>query len=133
MAENKERIEKWVKGLESGKYRKAEGSLREDSNTYCALGVACKIYEKETGQEVDYNNNDVLPIEVKRWYGLSSQNPKIKLSIENEDEGKYSEAVEVTELNDEWNFSLKAIGKMVRKKYLETVDNIIKVKNGKLL
>jgi hypothetical protein len=43
-----ENTKKWVEALRSGKYKQTEHVL-QDTNGYCCLGVACVVYEQETG------------------------------------------------------------------------------------
>lgn len=41
---NPEFKKKWVEALRSGEYKQGQGALhRADEDTYCCLGVACKI------------------------------------------------------------------------------------------
>jgi len=40
----KEFAENWIKALRSGKYKQGDGYLfHKETNSYCCLGVACKI------------------------------------------------------------------------------------------
>lgn len=51
----RERRERWIKALESGRYRQTRGQLREvnwKTASYCCLGVLCNL-EKEKGQKWD--------------------------------------------------------------------------------
>lgn len=41
----------WVDALRSGEYRQTRGCL-QDSHGYCCLGVACRVYEKHTGDKL---------------------------------------------------------------------------------
>lgn len=43
MKVNKKDIEKWCEALRSGKYKQTRGFLH-DSDGYCCLGVACKVF-----------------------------------------------------------------------------------------
>ena len=66
----------WVKALESGKFRHTTGLLQGQNNTFCCLGVACVVAEKE-GVEVRQIKNQITGItlanqpRVKDWLGLS--------------------------------------------------------------
>lgn len=35
--------DRWVKALRSGKFRRGRGQLQPTANTYCCLGVLCKV------------------------------------------------------------------------------------------
>lgn len=41
---------KWVAALRSGEYKQRTGTLGGPQEGYCCLGVACKVYEDETGE-----------------------------------------------------------------------------------
>lgn len=41
--EAQKRVRKWIRALRSGKYKQAEGVLRNNHNAFCCLGVACDI------------------------------------------------------------------------------------------
>ncbi len=71
---------KWIKALRSGEFKQTKGTLN-DENGYCCLGVACSVYEKETGKTLPrddkgYYNGGALPFLrgkfdiVKEWLGL---------------------------------------------------------------
>src|SRR5580698_8249299 len=55
MKVNKENILKWTKALRSGNYKQGFGRLQK-GNTFCCLGVACKIFIPKEYQ-VSKNNN----------------------------------------------------------------------------
>lgn len=121
--EQARRIRAWVEALESGKYRQTFGNLRmldeyrektgERIYAYCALGVACRVYEEVTGVNADYTTTS-LPYHVSRWYGLTA-NP----AVVNPTTGLYDlEPATVMDLNDGEQLPLKEIGKVVRATYL---------------
>lgn len=71
---------KWVKVLRSGEYPQGTCYLNRDGK-FCCLGVACELYQKETGALTVRENNSIvtyqgldgaLPNLVKDWLGLSS-------------------------------------------------------------
>lgn len=85
---NKERVRAWVAALRSGVYEQTRGELR-DKNGFCCLGVACDIYNRETGKGswcqrpdgvVDFIDGaaersvGILTDEVRRWFGLRACN-----------------------------------------------------------
>lgn len=123
-----ENAKKWLKALRSGKYNQTRGHLR-DSNGYCCLGVACDIYAKESGEDIEWeeaNHIDnpiaaeaaivyqigfktgTLPAEVKNWLGLNSETGYIF-----DPEEEWDEEISLTELNDEKKFSFDQIADFV--------------------
>lgn len=77
----------WVDELRSGNFEQARRRLRdhidEDREGYCCLGVACVLYERETGlghwdgdgtfvvADLDANHAE-LPNAVREWLGLTN-------------------------------------------------------------
>jgi hypothetical protein len=72
----KEIKDRWTKALRSGDYEQGTEFLNE-SGRYCCLGVLCDLYIRDKKKDwLDLGIDDeILPIEVARWSGLSSQNP----------------------------------------------------------
>lgn len=79
--------ERWVNALDSGKYKQVRGALHNDKG-YCCLGVLCDLYIQEhpdnnwTWEEGRFKFMDecgVLPYTVRKWAGLSVNNPVIQL------------------------------------------------------
>ena len=76
-----ENAKKWVEALRSGKYSQCKGTLQNRAG-YCCLGVACDVYEKETGNKLPKNNHGfykgcslINKFEVvKDWLGLKEHN-----------------------------------------------------------
>ena len=81
-------LEKLISALESGQYEKGEKKLRQDDR-YCAWGVACDLFMRETGrgrwEQVGYGvarfvldedrgdsrvETTSPPLEVEKWFGL---------------------------------------------------------------
>lgn len=54
----------WVKALRSGKYKQTTGSLHNtDSNSYCCLGVLCRVVGAEFGEVTEeYDTHDNVPV-----------------------------------------------------------------------
>ena len=75
---------KWVAALRSGKYKQAQGSLRQ-GNKFCCLGVLCDLHSEETGNEwgrdafeFEYMGfTGTLPEEVQKWAGLRGEKPEV--------------------------------------------------------
>ncbi len=86
MTINEERVRKWIAALRSGEYPQARRSLRK-GDCFCALGVCCDVYRKETGEgewqkwssyDRDWyfcNADIVLPSQVYFWYGFEDPDP----------------------------------------------------------
>lgn len=98
--------EKWVKALRSKKYKQTRGSLKDDSG-YCCLGVLCDIHDQdqentETGwyDNFYFSNNQIIPIEVKKWAKLDKFNPEIK-------------GIPLSEYNDCLCYSFKKIANLI--------------------
>ena len=76
-----ENAKKWVEALRSGKYSQGKGTLQNRAG-YCCLGVACDVYEKETGNELPKNDEDFYEghilfgafEQVKDWLNLKTSN-----------------------------------------------------------
>ena len=75
-----ENAKKWVGALRSGEYEQAKHTL-QFGGAFCCLGVACQVYEKETGKRLPrkngagaYNRAALTHgfRKVQRWLGLSS-------------------------------------------------------------
>lgn len=83
----KERIQKWIDALRSGKYVQGVHFLRsDDGKSYCCLGVACDLAADEigakwvfrkknseyvfSGGKTNFEVDSILPSEVRKFYGL---------------------------------------------------------------
>lgn len=55
MRVNKKQLKKWIKALDSGEYEQGYGSLNPKDNTYCCLGVACKVLIPKKKQILNHN------------------------------------------------------------------------------
>jgi hypothetical protein len=71
----RESVKKWVEALRSGEFDQGRSAL-ETTQGFCCLGVACKVYEKETGKSAKYHNGRLVgellsdQYEVLLWLGL---------------------------------------------------------------
>lgn len=80
-----ENQKKWISALRSGEYQQGKHKLQTDSNSFCCLGVACKVYEKETGVKLPTDSNGNIKggclysyKQVMRWVGLRTDTGKPK-------------------------------------------------------
>ncbi|WP_290738295.1 hypothetical protein [Haliea sp.] len=103
--------QKWVDALRSGEYKQGVGQLyNQDLDKYCCLGVACKVYEKETGYNlgVDSGGTLIRYLQVKDWLSLRTicgdyiNNSLVNLN--DGDELSFSEIADVIESNPEGLF-----------------------------
>lgn len=113
----------WLVALRSGNYRKCMGQLKMPGtkNTkakYCALGVLCNIYKKETGKgkwnglAFETENSEsciMLPISVKNWAGLNRESPKLMF------DGAYRELIGLNDGDSEEPLSFKEIANLIEK------------------
>lgn len=119
----KQRIKLWIDALRSGKYVKTIGNLRSQREpneyVYCALGVACQIYENETSDKLpdDEWNLDLPKSYIAHWFGFTDSlmyfkangfNPKIELC-----------GTTVSEANDCDDMSFFEIANKIEKMYLK--------------
>ena len=113
--------EKWIDALRSGKYEQGSERLR-GVNGYCCLGVLCDLYAQEHNKEWDFRGYDeyseevnprpmdywyfeeqseFLPESVKKWAGLSTSNPNVKVDVtDDDDEEDWFYFDEIANLND---------------------------------
>lgn len=100
---NKEIKKKWVEALRSGKYKQGKLVLKIH-DSFCAAGVLCDLYIRETGQEWEEHNQniyrihgqaDYIPEEVQEWADLSLYNPMFYYN---------NEFISLTALNYDTNF-----------------------------
>ena len=117
----------WVDALRSGDYQKGTGALRRYRSAaggkceYCALGVLCDIYIKETGatlwEETDrdyYGIRDAddvlhtgsLPSCVVDWAGLPGCDPYMSTD---------EERLSVSEFNDHLGMALPVIANYIER------------------
>jgi hypothetical protein len=108
---------KWVKALESGRYKQTVGALRKMKGkkpAYCCLGVLCNIATK--GKKWKQNGKlfaifdevGTVPPDLQEMLCMSSDNPEIPYG----DDYKG-----MTGLNDDENLSFKEIAALIRKNW----------------
>ena len=121
----------WVDALRSGDYQKGTGTLRRrlawfDSSkcAYCALGVLCDLYIKETGavrweltdqdyysiSDVDFNRSGSLPTFIMEWAGLVGDDPYMSYMT-----GDGEEQLSVSEFNDQLGMSFPTIADYIER------------------
>ena len=74
-----ERRAEWVKDLRSGEFKQAQEAL-QIGDGFCCLGVACKTYERLTGDKLPVDDNGIFAKRtlvggfkrVKQYFGLVS-------------------------------------------------------------
>lgn len=103
---------RWVKALESGRYKQTVGRLR-DNKGYCCLGVACTVFQKDVKGRWDRNIFE-MPVGTPDYDRCDTELPrKMMLSL------GITDSVQRTliEMNDEEKKSFKEIAAVIREKY----------------
>lgn len=90
---------RWIEALRSGKYKQGIRALKPTRDTYCCLGVLCKVMGARNWTE-EYT----LPSHIYEKAGLNDEDPRIKWK------GKTTLAT----LNDE-GMSFKQIANIIEK------------------
>ena len=133
-------IERWVEALESGRYQQTTGTLHRlkdapaephyyraaKSAGMCCLGVLCDlaVQDRVIPPPVEIvddlmayaGRDDLLPLEVQRWAGLTSESPSLTyLALDDETE----HGALAAELNDEMGFTFAQIAEAIRRTYLK--------------
>lgn len=127
----------WVTALESGKYKQATDNLQENNNSFCCLGVACKVAEKhgiivhkDYFGELTGSTLDAQP-EVREWLGIKTNKAtfnfnylsteslikvKNKLQVYTKTKKEFNDTcTTLTYLNDA-DFSFSDIAKIIKEK-----------------
>ena len=131
----KKYADKWIKALESGKYKKGKGFLcsiegKNKTPKYCCLGVLCEILkvpkrnhqniiDTEDGlfQTVEYGDNigksnTSLPTGIMKKVGIKESEGRIR-------NFNFDGSILLTTLNDSRDYSFKKIAKVIKKHYEE--------------
>jgi hypothetical protein len=108
--------EAWVNALRSGKYEQGSEKLRSVRG-YCCLGVLCDIYAQEHNTEWKFRGNEetnlqpmdywyyegeseFLPESVMDWAELKTNNPQLRVDVEEDGEDNWNYKEGVSHLND---------------------------------
>lgn len=109
---------KWVAALRSGKYQQCQNALCREIDgqyTFCCLGVACDLFQKENSSlEITTGPDDsiaydktisYLPIEVKAWLNIKSNcggymNMSYTLAHDNDHGQSFNEIADIIEENE---------------------------------
>lgn len=112
--------EKYVTLLRSKVYTQGAQVMKNNSGCYCALGVLCELYRKETGHGEWKPGGDegeefyisgmpvgeyVLPYAVREWAGIEEADPFITLGS--------GEVSRISSLNDNQELSFEEIADIV--------------------
>lgn len=102
----------WVEALRSDNYQQSYDRLRHRTmegniGGYCALGVLCSLYEKETNDQLGESNwaSGILPDAVVEWADLPSADPYLTMEYRWEEwdgtQGWHEEYMTISAWNDE--------------------------------
>ena len=124
------RRELWIKALESGKYRQSNDQLGGHIIGYCCLGVACAVYEKETGEvlpktrEGTYTDTTLSGkldfVKVAEWYNIRGVIVNQQMS-EGESKKRSLQAY-LMDLNDQEEKTFSEIAQYLKTAFIE-LDN----------
>lgn len=131
---------KWIKALQSGKFKQGTGTLKQYNSKgaaqHCCLGVLCELYndsmrkskkktlsEKFCDIDSDFSHGcsrfggkkDDLPKEVKDWAGMKNSLGKFKIK-EVDYCGEYDHEECLADLNDTGR-KFKTIAKIIEKNW----------------
>jgi hypothetical protein len=122
-----EKKEWWAEALESDRFRKGRGFLRQRLNSgltyHCCLGVLCEV-AIEHGVDLDVSDPGVegetffdseamlLPKKVVEWAGLDRNGPEVWHSRFADDDGTVK--AELTMVNDDTEADFTEIAAMIR-------------------
>ena len=131
---NPEVKQKWIDALRSGKYEQGSEKLRSVTG-YCCLGVLCDLYAQEYATQWKFKSyNDItdeenpdtydywyfeeqsefLPYSVMDWAGLKTNNPQVRVEVEDnedEDNSHYADAL-IANVNDS-GYTFNDISKLI--------------------
>jgi hypothetical protein len=128
---NREQFNKWIKALNSGRYKQTTGQL-QDEHGYCCLGVACKVLIpkkklvfaeegefNDEGEEIFKNTGLLEGYEPKE----QQYAPKWLVDINKDFENKYRDEdghlKSLINLNDDEGYSFKQIAEALQFTYPE--------------
>lgn len=119
---NKERIQLWIDALRSGEFKQGKfenyipdaDSSVPGTGSYCCLGVACAVAERNGAPilDVPWRTHGTLPAKVRAWFGIPDSNPYLGV-----DPGKgYLHA---THVNDHLNWTFDQIADAVERRFIK--------------
>lgn len=123
--EVRERIRRFIKALESGKYKQTTEQLRSGERR-CCLGVACDVFHEDTGMgewiiNVDgifefLGESGELPVEVQNYFGGVTAPWELHTTLILADLNDEEKAT-LADLNDEQKATFPEIAKILREEY----------------
>ena len=109
----KKEIQKWIDALRSGKYEQGKGALQSSPDSYCCLGVACRVLSPRYYTYSDGMLGGGLP-------AVEFGAPQWLADI-NKDFGLKTTGVTLDELNDKGGFTFDEIADLLQAVYIEEV------------
>lgn len=99
----------WIQALRSGKYKQGSDKLQSNLNSYCCLGIACKVVNYS--HILDYNGKliGVVPQDQKNFF-------KWLININNHFSA--ISGLTLTRLNDEEKFTFNEIADLLELTYV---------------
>jgi hypothetical protein len=116
----KKNIQKWIDALRSGKYTQCEDRLQKN-NSFCCLGVACKIFISEKDQVMQPNTQQLFGITPQDQPKAPTWLKKINLQFETDSHESFIEY-----MNDIENMSFDEIADMLQLVYIEDAFEVEK-------
>ena len=101
----------WTDELNSGKHKQGKGGLQY-GDRHCCLGVACLVYERETGIKLDRHGGELIGGALRGGYGTVKEWLGLRESFGRMDPtGKDRTSLVV--LNDHNSLSFEEIAKVI--------------------
>lgn len=113
---------KWIAALRSGDYEQGKGALHKDGK-FCCLGVLCDLAKKdlnmdwttlegaEAGLKLFDNHDDLPPLTVREWAGLSNGNPE----VHDVGDDNHEWARPLSDWNDEQDYDFNQIAELINR------------------
>src|ERR1022692_3350099 len=83
---------RWIKALESGRYKQTTGCLKDDSG-YCCLGVLCNVLNRGRWDKDDENSykgqSGGLPSEIKDLCNITNDQESSLVHLNNDDQADF--------------------------------------------
>ena len=102
-------VDLWADALESDEYKQGMLTLQGKSGSFCCLGVACKVYEKATGNELPKIEGRIVGTKLAGSYSCVSDWLGLIYPA-----GSMDKAQSLMGMNDSGDFDFKEIAAVIR-------------------